>query len=101
DQPELAPALVLDEPVAVRITVALDPGQRREGVRPQPVDQLAVAGPGVRLTEQDQPERRGVSRSVVGGVGNLAGARQLAGAQLVEDLAWLGVAPVVPLGGLE
>ncbi|MNY03941.1 hypothetical protein D3C86_1365880 [compost metagenome] len=47
------------------------------------------------LAQEDQEERRGVDRAVVGVVGNLLEARQLSDPQLVEDLAGLFVAPIV------
>ena len=69
--------------------------ERCQRVRPQAVDQLAVGGPALVLPEQHQPQRGRVDRAVVGRVGDLTGQRQLTGAQLVEDLARLGIAPVV------
>ena len=53
-----------------------------------------------RLAEQDQPQGRRVDAAVVRPERQLAGTGHLAGAQLVEDLAGLGVAPVVVLGCL-
>ena len=79
----------------------VDPVQRAQRVRPQAVDQPAVAGPVVRGGEQDQPQRRGVDRAVVRAERQLAGACHLAGPQLVQDLAGLGVALRVLVGGLE
>src|SRR6185369_6082756 len=84
--------LVFDETVAVAVSVAIDPSQRGERVRPETVDQPAVPGPIERRTEEDQPQGRRIDRAVVGRVRQLAGARHLSGPQLVADLAWLRVA---------
>ena len=100
-QAPLRSALVLDEAVAVAIAPLVDPAERGHRVRPQPVDEVAVAGPVERLAEQDQPERRRVDAAVVGRVRQLAGSGRLAHAQLVEDLAGLRVAPLVELRRLE
>ena len=94
-------SLVLDEAVAVAVAVPVDPVERARA-------RSARAGrrtPGRRSSrrsraKQDQPERRRVDRAVVRRVRQLAGAGHLAGPQLVEDLAGLGVAPVVDLGRL-
>ena len=58
DEPEVGPAAVLDEPVAVEVAVAIDPRQSRQDVRPEPLDERVVARPVVGLAEQDQPQRR-------------------------------------------
>ena len=100
-RPRVGLPLVLDEAVAVEVAVLSIQPQRGERVRPEPVDELVVAGPALVLVEQHQPQRRRVDRAVVGRVRDLVGARQLAGAQLVQDLARLRVAPVVDLGRLE
>ena len=46
-EPELRASLVLDEAVAVEVARVVDPGEGGQGVRPQPVEQRVVAGPGV------------------------------------------------------
>ncbi len=94
-------AAVLDEPVAVEVAVAVDPVERRQRVRPQALEQLVVAGPGVDLAEDDEPQRRRIDRAVVGVVRGLPGSGHLAGPQLVEDLARLGVVPRVVGRGLQ
>ena len=94
-QPEPGPPVVLEEPVAVEVAGPVDPAEGGQGVRPQALDQRVVAGPGVDLAEQDEPQRRRVDRAVVRAVRRLAGPGHLAGPQLVEDLAGLGVAPRV------
>ena len=60
-----------------------------------------VAGPGVELAEQDEPERGRIDAAVVRAVWRLARTSHLAGAQFVQDLAGLGVAPRVVSGRLE
>ena len=101
EQPELGAALVFDEAVAVEVPGVLDPAERRKRVRPQPIEQRVVAGPGVGLGQQDQPQRGRVDAPVVGVVWRLAGPRHLAGAHLVQDLAGLGVVPRIVVGRLE
>ena len=93
EQAEPRAPLVLDEAVAVEVAGVVDPGQGREGVRPQAVEQRVVARPGIRLAQEDEPQRRRVDAAVVGVVGRLARAGHLAGAQLVQDLARLRVVP--------
>ena len=92
--------LVLDEAVAVPIAVPVDPVEGGERVRPEPVHELAVAGPVVDLAEEDEPQRRGVDAAVVRAVRQLLRRRHLADAQLVQDLARLSVPPLVELGRL-
>ena len=95
EQAQPRPPLVLDEAVAVEVARVVDPGQGRQGVRPQAVEHRVVARPGVRLAQEDQPQRRRIDAAVVGVVRRLAGAGHLARAQLVQDLARLGVVPRV------
>ena len=61
---------------------------------------LAIAG----LVQQDEPQGRGVHASIVGDVGDLAGASHLASTDLVEDLPRLLLGEGVlagPLAGRE
>ena len=101
EEPLRRPPLVLHEPVAVAVAVLVDPLERPERVRPQAVDERPVAGPVPGRAEEHEPQRRGVDGAVVGPVRGLAGAGHLAGPQLVQDLAGLGVARRVVLGRLE
>ncbi len=101
EQAEPRSAQVLDEAVAVEVARVVDPVERRQRVRPQPLEQRVVAGPGMGLAEQDQPERGRIDRPVVGVVRRLARVGHLAGPQLVEDLAGLGVVPRVVRRRLE
>ena len=54
----------------------------------------------MRLAEQDEPQRGGVDRAVVGRERKLAGPAHLTRPELVQNLAGLRVAPVVDGGGL-
>ena len=101
EQPALRVPLVLDQAVTVDVAVVVHPAQRGEGIGPQALDQLRVACPALVLVEQHQPQRRRIDRAVVRRVGDFSHSRQLALAQLVQDLARLCVAPVVDLGRLE
>jgi hypothetical protein len=100
-RPPLRASLVLDEAVAVAIAPLVDPAERGPSRWAEAVHELPVAGPVERLAEEDQPERRRVDAAVVRRVGQLPGPGRLADPQLVEDLARLGVAPLVDLGRLE
>ena len=78
----------------------VDPRERRARVRFEPADEVGVARPALELVEQDQEEGTRVGAAVVGRVWTLAEHGELAEAQLVQDLAGLGVAEVVELDGL-
>ena len=52
-----------------------------------------VARPGIRLAQEDEPQRRRVDAAVVGVMWRLARAGHLARPQLVQDLARLRVVP--------
>ena len=95
-----APA-VFDEAVAVEVAVAVDPLQRQQHLRPDAADEFEVAGARVVGAGQQHEQRRGVHRAVVAAERNLAGGRHLALARLVQDLARLGIALRVLLGGLR
>ena len=101
EQAELRAAPVLDETVAIEVARFVDPVEGRQGVRPESLEQSVVAGPGVGLAEQDQPERGRIDAAVVGVMRRLAGPCHLAGPHLVEDLARLRVVPRVVGRGLE
>ena len=88
-------AFVLDVAVAVEVPAVLDPGQRRTGVGLELADEPVVAGPAVVLVEQDEEQRRRVGGPEVRRVRSLAQRRQLAEAQLVQDLARLLLVEVV------
>ena len=64
---------------------------------PPAANEVVVAGEAPVLRQQDQPERRRVGGAVVRAVRLLAEHRQLAAADLVQDLAGLLVAEVVDL----
>lgn len=71
--------------------MALYPIESGQGVRPQSLDEVEVAGPVECLAEQDEPERRRVRRPIVPAERHLAGPRHLPIAYLVGDLARLRV----------
>jgi len=72
-----------------------------EGVRPQPIDGRHIASPAFVLVEQHQPQRRRIDRAVVRRMRDLVRSCQLAGAQLMQDLARGGIAELIHLGCLE
>src|SRR5205814_4843537 len=70
--------------------------RRREQLAPE----RAIAGPLHRLGEEHHEERRRIDGPVVRAVRHLAEPRQLAAAELVEDLAWLLLGERVDLRSL-
>ena len=93
DEPVRVPAGVVDVAVAVVIGEAVDPVERRVHVGPQRAGQRQVARPRDVLRDQDQEEQRRIHGAVIRGrLGDRPEPRQLAGAQLVQDLARLRVA---------
>ena len=52
EQPEPRAPLVLDEAVAVEVARIVDPGQGREGVRPQAFEHGVVARTGLGLAQE-------------------------------------------------
>ena len=89
------------EAIAVEVAVAIDPfraAQRHVAVL---ADQCVVAGPFPGLVQQDQVERRGVGRAVVGRMRDTMEMGEFAKADLVRDLAWIRIRLIVARGGLE
>ena len=95
------PGLVLLEAVAVEVAVAVYPLQAAEGDVAVLTEQAVVPEPAPGLVEGDQVQGGRVVGAVVRGVRDLPEVGQLAEADLVGDLAGLGVAPVVHFGGLQ
>ena len=94
-QPAIGAPLVLDESVAVAVAVAVDPLERAQRVRPQPVDAGPVAGPVERRPQQHRAtaaSSRPCRSTACAAVSPLRAISPVA--QLVEDLAGLHV----PLG---
>ena len=88
-EPALRPPVVLDEAVAVEIAVLVDPARAPAGpAREASRHERGVVGPAPDLGEEDEEERRRVDRAVVA---REPGRRGLARADLVDDLARLGV----------
>ncbi len=86
----------LHEAVAVQIAELVDPAQCAAQRRLELAHELVVGGPAPRLREQHQKQGRGVDRAVVAREPDLGRAPA---AQLVDDLAGLGVdARIVVLG---
>ena len=92
---------VLLEAVPVAVPVLEHPLEGGLGVRPVAVEDVLVAGPLIRIGEDDQEEQRRIRRAVVRREGKKAEARQLAVAQLVRDLAGLLVLLGVVIGRLH
>ena len=82
---------VFDEAVAVDVAVLVDPAQGAIDVVPEPGDELPIARARVVVAGEDHEQRRRVHAAVIAAEGDLAEARHLAGAGLVQDLAGLGV----------
>src|SRR5262249_33308129 len=93
-------AQIFDKAVTVEIGVAIDPLEGAVKVRKHVVHQLFVGGPVERLAEKNEPQRRGINGPVIRTERHLPRARHFAFAQLMEDLAWLFVTPVVFLRAL-
>jgi hypothetical protein len=81
----------------------VDPARGRPGRRLQVLGQHVVTGGRVVPGQQQEEQRGGVDRAVVAAVGHLAQRGQLAGAQLVRDLAGfldpVGMVPGALRGG--
>src|SRR5688572_15904960 len=89
-------ALILQIAVAVQIPVVFQPVQRRSRLRLQLDYQVGVTRPTFVLVEQDQKQRCGVRRSVVRRLWPVLEVAEFTESQLVQDLARLRVAEVVP-----
>src|SRR6266480_3078167 len=83
-------------PFAVRIA----PRERALGVREKVPPESTVGGPFHRLREHHREERRGVDRSVVRVMRDLAQPRELTATELVEDLPGLLLCEVIDLVSL-
>ncbi len=93
--------LVLDVAVAVAIAVAVDPLERGARVRLERAHEAGVARPALVLVQEHEEERRRVRGAEVRRMRALAEVRELAEANLVQDLAGLFVPEVVPLGSMS
>ena len=93
DQARRGALLVLDEPVAVAIAPLIDPARRGVERRSQLAHRVEVERPAVVAAGDHQEQRRRVDRAVIGRMRDVPGAGELAGAQLVQDLSRLGIAP--------
>ena len=91
---------VVDEAVTVMVGDVVDPAQRAFDVASQLVEEREVACPADVLGQQADEERRRVDRSVVGGLGHFVEVGLLVDPQLVQDFAWLLVAPFVVAAAL-
>ena len=86
----------LDEAVAVAVAELVDPAQRHAHRRLELAHERVVARPAPRLREQHEKQRRGIDGAVVAREPDLG---RPPAAQLVDDLARLGVdARIVVLG---
>ena len=86
--------MVLDETIAVRIAVSVDPMQRRLHMGPQRSYRREIPGALEIFAGQQDEQRCRIDAAVVSAERHFAEARHLAIAHLVQDLARLGV----PLG---
>ncbi len=84
-------SVILDEAVVIDIAVSLHPRRRGSDVGPQPTDQLVVAGARRIAGGKHDEERRRIDAAIVFGERNLAEARHLTLARLMQDFAGLGV----------
>ena len=78
----------------------VDPAQRPIDVASQLVEERQIACPADVLGEQADEQRRRVDRSVVGGLRHFVEVGLLVDPQLVQDFAWLLVAPFVVAAAL-
>src|SRR6185436_4058988 len=95
------PRLVLLETVAVAVAIGVDPRETSLCGLQVLLKQPSVAGCAPCVVQRDEVEWRRVGSSVVRGVRYQLEVRQLAVANLVEDLAGLRVAIVIALLGLQ
>ena len=100
DEAAVPVAGVLDQSVPIAIVEPIQPVERPIHVAPQVAEHVERARPRRVLAEEDEEQRRGVHRSVVGRLGDPAQSRQLAHPELVQDLARLLIAPAVDVGAL-
>ena len=95
------PALVLLQSVAVPVAELVAPAQGGAGRLEVLLEQRLLAGPAPGMPERQAIEGRGIVGPVVRGVRNPTEVGELAPAELVRQLARLGVAPVVSLPRLQ
>ena len=77
------------------LAIAIDPFHGGEGIFPQAIDEVAIAGPSEILGVQNNPQGRCIDRSVVRRMGNFAAARHFSQSQLVQNFAGFFLAPVI------
>ena len=94
-QAALCLALVFDEAVAVLVAVLVDPAQGCLGRGKQLLPGRPVVGPLQIFRVENEEQRGGVHAPVIGRMRDLPGARQLAAADLVEDLSRFLLAEIV------
>ncbi len=91
---------VLDETVAITVSVFVDPAKRRLDVGPQLGDRVEVAGALKVHTGENDEQRRAVDGAVIKAERHLAQPRHFAVAGFVQDFSRLGVRLGPHLGGL-
>src|SRR6266508_6422105 len=91
DETEFGPASILDEAVALDVTVMIDPRERALDVRPNSLNEHAITGALVVRPGEHDKKRCRVDAGVVTLKWNLAYCGHLAGACLVQYLARLCV----------
>ena len=84
-------AVIFEKAVAIGIAETPHPAERRLDMRPDPPDELEVAGPLVIARGQQHEERRGIDAAVIMRERDLAQGRHFAAARLMQDLAGLGI----------
>jgi hypothetical protein len=93
--------LVLLEPVAIRVPVAIDPGQRSLDIGSDGVEAVAVSVPAPGARRHEHVERGRLVCAVIRSVRDEVERGELTVAYLVFDLARLHVSTVVVRVGLE
>src|SRR6266581_1400841 len=91
----LVAAAVLDIAITIAVPICVDPGECSPGFHLKLPYKLSIAGPALKLIEQDEKQRRGVGSSIVGRVRTFLERSHLAEAHLVHNLARLLIAEVV------
>src|SRR5438093_1125121 len=82
-------ALILDEPVAIDITVVAHPAERCFRIGQQRTREVQVARPAHVLAQRDQKQWCGVDAAVIGAMRYAVQFGKLAQAHFVQDLARL------------
>src|SRR5713101_5569211 len=91
----LVAAAVLDIAIAIAIPIFVDPCECSSGFHLKLPYKLSIAGPALKLIEQNEKQRRGVGTSIVGRVRTFLERGHLTEPHFVHNLSRLLIAEVV------